>query len=288
MEIELNRVLFGDALEQLRQLPSDLVQTCVTSPPYWAMRDYQAEGQIGLEDTPEAYVERLVDVFREVRRVLRDDGTLWINIGDVYASPPPGNKIPRADRARGGLHSAPRAKGRILNTVVGNLKDKDLVGTPWMLALALRADGWYLRADIIWDKLQNLPESVQDRPTKAHEYILLFSKSRHYVYDREAVPSCSRSVWSIVTNAKASEHTATYPIELPRRCIQAASKPGDIVLDPFLGSGTTAAAAVELRRQWIGIELNSSCAPEIRGSVGDAEDFSDQRSLFEMLEDNQD
>lgn len=280
----MNEVLFGDALTQLRTLPEKLVQTCVTSPPYWALRDYEAEGQIGLEETPEAFVDRLVEVFREVRRVLRDDGTLWINIGDTYASPPPGNKIPRHERSKGGLHTAPRAKGRIRNTVVGTLKDKDLVGTPWMLAFALRQDGWYLRADIIWDKLQNLPESVQDRPTKAHEYLFLLSKSRHYFYDRDVVPACTRSVWSILTNTKASEHTATYPIELPRRCILASTRKDDVVLDPFLGSGTTAAAAVELGRQWVGIELNPKCEPEIRENLEQAENWAHQAAIFDFFQ----
>lgn len=279
----MNKVLFGNAVTMLRTLPEASIQTCVTSPPYWALRDYGADEQIGLEDTPEAFVERLVEVFREVRRVLKDDGTLWINIGDTYASPPPGNKLPRNERSKGRLHTAPKSKGRIMNTVVGDLKDKDLVGTPWMLAFALRKDGWFLRADIVWDKLQNLPESVQDRPTKAHEYVFLLSKNRHYFYDREAMPLCTRTVWSILTNTKVSEHTATYPIELPRRCIQLASRRGDVVLDPFLGSGTTAAAAIELGRQWVGVELNPACEPEIRENIRIAEDWAHQAAAFDAF-----
>lgn len=282
-------ILFGDALTELKTLDEESVQTCVTSPPYWGLRSYLddsdplKEYEIGCEPTPEAYVEKLVLVFREVRRVLRSDGTLWVNIGDTYASPPPGNKIDRVDRVNGGLHSAPRSKGRVMNTVVGDLKDKDLVGIPWMLALALRRDGWWLRADVIWNKLQNLPESVQDRPTKAHEYVFLFSKNARYVYDRMAVPEASRTVWDVVTKHQASQHTATYPIELPTRCILCSTKPNDVVLDPFAGSGTTLAAAVNLRRQYVGVELNRNCEPELQSMIDQASQYAHQAEAFDAM-----
>lgn len=278
-------VLFGDALAQLKTLESESVQACVTSPPYWAQRDYLVESQLGLEPTPEEFVDKLVDVFREVRRVLKESGTCWINIGDTYARPPAGNKVERADRRQGRLHSAPRTPSLSINTVVGDLKEKDLVGVPWMLAMALRKDGWYLRADIIWDKQQNLPESVKDRPTTAHEHIFMLSKSRHYFYDKEAVSACSRSVWSVTTSSKASVHTATYPIDLPRRCILLGTVRGDTVLDPFLGSGTTAAAAVELGRAWVGVELNESCKEEIEGNLAVAQGWADQAEIFDVFQD---
>ncbi len=251
------RILNGDALEMLRTLPDESVNCCVTSPPYYGLRDYGAAGQIGLESTPEQYVERLVAVFREVRRVLRDDGTLWLNVGDSYA-------------------------------------DKNLIGIPWMLAFALRADGWYLRQDIIWAKPNPMPESVRDRCTKAHEYIFLLTKSARYWYDAEAVredikpwnggemsaPKCGseringtsiqtvkiydeikganrRSVWNITTKPYKESHFATFPPELPRICIMAGCPADGVVLDPFAGSGTTGAVALELGRSAMLIELNT-------------------------------
>lgn len=184
----------GDALEQLRQMESESINCCVTSPPYWALRDYGAEGQLGVEPTPEEYVAKMVEVFREVKRVLRKDGTLWLNMGDCYASKPPGCD---GVSYSSGLHGAQgdtkyretlaKSVGTKRNTVVGNLKPKDLVGIPWRLAFALQADGWYLRSDIIWSKPNPMPESVTDRPTKAHEYIFLLSKSARYYYDAEAI-----------------------------------------------------------------------------------------------------
>ena len=171
----------GDALETLRELPDGAAQMCVTSPPYWGLRDYGVEGQIGLEPTPEQYVERMVAVFREVRRILRDDGTLWLNIGDSYATNP-GNGRGGVTGVDGGIaHRSGIDKTR------SNCKPKDLVGIPWMLAFALRADGWYLRSDIIWAKPNPMPESVTDRPTKAHEYLFLLSKRERYWYDADAI-----------------------------------------------------------------------------------------------------
>lgn len=284
-------ILFGDALTKLKTLNEESVQTCVTSPPYWGLRSYLddsdplKEYEIGCEPTPEAYVEKLVLVFREVRRVLRSDGTLWVNIGDTYASPPPGNKIDRVDRVNGGLHSAPRSKGRVMNTVVGDLKPKDLVGIPWMLAFALRKDGWYLRSDIVWNKLQNLPEAVKDRPTKAHEYVFLLSKSDTYWYDRAASPESSRSVWDVVTKFAASEHTAPFPEELPVRCVLCSTRRGDTVLDPFAGSGTTLSAAASLGRKYIGVELNQACTAELRATTSRALAYAEQSEAFGQMSD---
>lgn len=275
------QILTGDALETLRQLPDRCCSTCVTSPPYYAARDYGSRNQIGLEKTPEEYTQRLVEVFREVRRVLTDDGTLWLNIGDSYAT----------------------------KVIAEGIKRKDLTGIPWLLAFALRADGWYLRADIIWHKPNTMPESAKDRPTRAHEYVFLLSKSPNYYYDAEAVKETAvgygpdnpgrkrgntstfrggnaythnqatnnsanverqshglvpnesgkrnrRSVWTVATRPYKGAHFATFPEELVRPCILAGSRPGDTVLDPFAGSGTSGAVAIQEGRDFIGIEIN--------------------------------
>lgn len=282
----------GDALAVLRTLPEGSVQTCITSPPYWGLRDYGVTGQLGLEPTPEAYVVRLVEIFAEVRRVLRADGTLWVNLGDSYAS---------GGKGGGGSFMAERRdaawqKRSALNgwrSRPAGLKDKDLVGIPWRVAFALQADGWYLRSDIIWHKPNPMPESVTDRPTKAHEYLFLLAKSERYYYDAEAIaetatngerfhgdygkPGCvrdinrrngrqdtanitetrnARSVWTLSTQANPEAHFATFPIELPERCILAATRPGDLVLDPFSGAGTTGLACLRQGRRYLGIELN--------------------------------
>src|SRR5690554_2162246 len=171
----------GDALETLRRLPDGSVHTCVTSPPYWGLRDYGVDGQIGLEETPEEYVEKLVTIFREVRRVLRDDGTLWLNLGDSYATKPCGG-IGRNAKVTATKKAIQKSAG-----IPQGLKPKDLVGIPWRVAFALQADGWYLRRDIIWHKPNAMPESVKDRPTAAHEYIFLLSKSPRYYYDADAI-----------------------------------------------------------------------------------------------------
>jgi DNA modification methylase len=181
-EVEwLNKIILGDCLTVLKQMPNQCVHTCVTSPPYWGLRDYGVDGQLGLEPTPEEYVQRMVEVFREVRRMLRDDGTLWLNLGDSYVSRPQNSDDKWIDPAN------PRKGGKRCRTNVNELKPKDLVGIPWRVALALQADGWYLRSDIIWHKPNPMPESVTDRPTKAHEYIFLLSKSERYYYDHEAI-----------------------------------------------------------------------------------------------------
>jgi DNA modification methylase len=291
----VNTVLFGDCRESLSAFEMAGVQarTCVTSPPYFGLRDYGHEGQLGLEATPDEYIAAMVDVFRGVRDVLADDGTLWLNIGDSYAN----------DGKWGGSSGGKHAKALHGSTGVGRtrqntgLKPKDLIGIPWLLAFALRADGWYLRQDIIWHKPNPMPESVTDRCTKAHEYMFLLSKSERYYFDADAikepvatstvarlsqaslatqvgsdrVPGKTngnmkavgstekrnrRSVWSINTKPYKGAHFAVFPEALIEPCILAGSAPGDIVLDPFMGSGTTAAVALRLGRQYIGCELN--------------------------------
>jgi len=295
----MNHIEFGDCREIMRRWTGDgvKVQTCVTSPPYFGLRDYGHPGQIGLEQTPEEYIAAMVEVFRCVRDVLADDGTLWLNIGDSYAA-----------RVR---QSGPEHAGSITQRSNGVLtkfkrdrpkgyKEKDLIGIPWMLAFALRADGWYLRQDIIWHKPNPMPESVRDRCTKAHEYIFLLSKSERYFFDSEAMKERAvgvaagnkarkpagargmpnsdpknpndgvasgvpwaggetrnrRSVWTVATRPYKGAHFATFPPALIEPCILAGSRPGDIVLDPFMGSGTTAAVAIQHGRQYLGCELN--------------------------------
>jgi DNA modification methylase len=248
-------VLYGDCLAKLKEIPDGSVQTCVTSPPYWGLRDYQAEEQIGLERTPEEYVIRLAAVFQEVRRTLRDDGTLWLNLGDCYARSP--------EKGRSGESKEPEhVEGlEVTRSFCSGMKEKDLVGIPWMVAFALRADGWYLRSDIIWAKPNPMPESVEDRPTRSHEYIFLLTKSPRYFYDTAAIrepfadermgcdggakgrernvggrtdgyttpnnidPSANggrnkRSVWTISPRPYKEAHFAVFPTELPRLCIK--------------------------------------------------------------------
>jgi len=288
VDVKYNHIYQGNVFDRLKDFPDQSIQCVVTSPPYWGLRDYGVSGQLGLEDTPEEYVENLVKVFREVRRMLKDDGTVWLNLGDSYTN------------------------------------SKQLVGIPWRAALALQSDGWYLRQDIIWHKPNPMPESIKDRCTKAHEYIFLLSKSAKYYYDADAIktplkdesmrrlmqdienqkgsgtpsksngnmkavggkdwqsnmagsglkikghkgyfdkdgnPICGsmanrKSVWEINTQPYKGAHFATFPPELPELCIKAGSSEGDVVLDPFFGSGTTGWIAQRLGRKWIGIELN--------------------------------
>ena len=281
------KIYVGDALETLRTLEDESVQTCVTSPPYFNQRHYGADGQVGLEGTPEAFVTRLVDVFREVKRVLKPSGTLWLNIGDSYAgggkgTPGPNAKI-KHDERQGfvGGGAADRRKVTLIRQKSGRMgtaKPKDLIGIPWMLALALRGDGWYLRSNIRWCKLAPVPESVTDRPTSAVEDIFLLSKSKHYQYDAEAVRDGDHNLWNywlLGPERTKTAHTAAYPSELPRRCILAGSRKGDTVLDPFLGSGTTALVADRLERDAIGIELNPTYAEMARRRIeGDAPLFA--------------
>ena len=296
-------IYHGDCLDVLSGLPAKSVQTCVTSPPYFGLRDYGHPGQLGLESTPEEYISNMVEVFRAVRDVLSDDGTLWLNIGDSYASSDGiRHSRPQRDNSGGLVNNRRESRGAQEwtkgSTVSVNrrygMKPKDLIGIPWMLAFALRADGWYLRQDIIWHKPNPMPESVRDRCTKAHEYIFLLSKSARYYYDAEAILEDAkwerwgdqtvgkeqqgtakwignkskaelqaigkknrRSVWSVATRPYKGAHFATFPPALIEPCILAGSKPGDIVLDPFFGSATTGQVAQDLARNWIGCELNA-------------------------------
>ena len=254
---ENTRIICGDVREELRKLPANSVQCVVTSPPYWGVRDYGVAGQIGAEPVLTDYVNTLVEVFREVRRVLRPDGTFWLNIGNTYSS---GGRTWRDDDAknkgRGMSYRPPTPEG---------LKPKDLIGVAWMVAMGLQLDGWYLRNDIIWNKPNCQPESVKDRLTVSHEYLFMFSKEERYWFDQEAIRESRkdgtgfknrRSVWSINTEAYAEAHFAVFPTELVRPCILAGSRPGDIVLDPFFGAGTVGLVATELGRRCVGIELN--------------------------------
>ena len=267
-------ILIGDAIERLRDQADSFARCCVTSPPYWRLRDYGVAGQFGLEDSPEEYISRMVAVFREIRRVLSDDGTLWVNVGDSYAAGGKGGggsyMLDRKDAAWAG-----KSKANGFNPAPSGMKAKDLVGIPWMLAFALRADGWYLRQDIIWSKPNPMPESVTDRCTKAHEYLFLMSKSSRYYFDAEAIseprstqreshgnePAESvkrnrRSVWEIATQPYSEAHFATYPEKLAEACILAGTKEGDTVIDPFCGSGTTGVVSLRHNRNFVGIELN--------------------------------
>lgn len=255
-------ILVGDVRTTLRGLADRSVQCVVTSPPYWGLRDYGRDDQIGLEKSPELYVAALVSVFNEVRRVLSDDGTLWLNLGDSYA----GNNSRASNNGRAGFGN-PREG--VFERIGDGLKTKDLVGIPWRVAFALQADGWYLRQDIIWHKPNPLPESVKDRCTKAHEYIFLLSKSPRYYFDYEAIkePTVNsqdkrnrRDVWTVPVKPFKGAHFATFPTDLITPCILAGCPEGGIVLDPFFGAGTTGLVAQQNNRRWIGCELNADYA----------------------------
>jgi len=250
-------ILGGDAHTILKRLPDRCVRCIVTSPPYWGLRDYGIEGQIGLEASLDQFIAQLVSVFKEARRVLADDGTLWLNIGDSYTS---GNRGWRAPDKK----NPARAMNVRPDTPAG-LKPKDLIGVPWRLAFALQADGWFLRSDIIWNKPNAMPESVKDRPTRSHEFLFLFSKSEQYLYNCEAVMENRddgagkrnrRTVWSINTEPFRDAHFATFPPSLIEPCILAGSNTGDYVLDPFFGSGTVGVVCGRHRRNFVGVELN--------------------------------
>ncbi len=365
--IKLDHIYQGDALDLLRQMEAGSVQCCVTSPPYYGLRDYgtakweggdpacdhknhkwpaqtknpnvdmpvrvsggadpnlcpmgcgalRVDQQIGLENTPEVYVEKLVVIFREVRRVLKDDGVLWLNLGDSYSgSGGPGSQY---DNKAANGYKGEFQKFDNPNRKVGGLKSKDLIGIPWSVAFALRADGWWLRQDIIWAKPNPMPESVADRCTKSHEYIFLLTKNAQYFYDADGIkepyteplnrwggPTLKhetnktqasnaikkvgnssafregrpmrpdengrnkRSVWTIATKPYSGTHFATFPPELPRLCILAGSRPGDVILDPFAGSGTTCAVAQELGRHWLGFDISEKYCDLARKRVAAA------------------
>jgi site-specific DNA-methyltransferase (cytosine-N4-specific) len=245
-------LLCGDSENALKIIPEGVFQTCVTSPPYWSLRDYNIPGQIGLEQSVADYINQLVKVFSEVYRTLRDDGTLWVNIGDSYTS---GGRTWRAHDKKNPVRAM-----QVRPPTPNGLKPKDLIGVPWLLAFALQKEGWYLRADIIWNKPNCQPESVKDRPTRSHEYVFLFSKSEHYFYDASAKRGPNgrnlRTVWDIKTKADPCAHIATFPTALVEPCLTVSSSPHNVILDPFIGSGTTGLVARRMQRRFVGIELN--------------------------------
>jgi len=307
-EVIYNRILHGNSLDALKTLPDCSVDCCITSPPYYGLRDYGVDAQIGLEKTPEDYIRKLVQVFREVHRILRDEGTLWVNIGDCYAGSGKGGamKAEHVNKYKQGTNKGLVGKQAVTTVSWGKCKPKDLVGIPWMLAFSLRDDGWYLRQDIIWNKSNPMPESVTDRCTKSHEYIFLLSKSGRYYFDnrhikekaaydgrtntkRKGSPKYSqegiyakhnqhtlatsegerwqrdkdgnylrnkRSVWTLSTEAYPDAHYAVFPQKLILPCILSGCPENGIVLDPFMGSGTTAVVAVKNLRKYIGCEIN--------------------------------
>jgi len=281
-----NVIYQGNSLDVLKTLPDNSIDCCITSPPYYGLRDYGCDGQIGLEETPEQFVSSLMDVFNQVKRVLKPEGTLWFNMGDSYA----GNNSRASNNGRAGFGNE---REIVVNRTGEGLKSKDLIGVPWMCAFALRSNGWYLRQDIIWHKPNPMPESVTDRCTKAHEYIFLMSKSAKYYYDQLSIKEdCKtfdnsnrdrdttklnntpgrtkmkglktnqyekankRSVWTVNTKPYQDAHFATFPEELIVDCIKAGCPENGIVLDPFSGAGTTALVSRKLNRNFIGIELN--------------------------------
>ena len=367
-------ILFGDCKETLSAFLPQSARTCVTSPPYYGLRDYgtatwiggdpncnhrrdskvkpencntghknhdemygvgdaiyktvcpkcgaiRQDSQIGLEETPEEYIESLVDVFRSVRDVLTDDGTLWVNLGDSYYNyrPGKGQSYPKqsVSKTKQDLPDKCNKRGNKLD----GLKEKDLIGIPWMLAFALRQDGWYLRQDIIWHKPNPMPESVKDRCTKSHEYIFLFSKNRKYFYDNESIKEPvkqdwgtrdrtkgkyhnigsglqphsgltksydrknKRSVWSVTVKPYKEAHFATYPPDLIEPCIKAGSEEGDTILDPFMGAGTTAAVAKSLNRYYIGCELNEDYGNLIQKRIDDYQPIKEvsQNGLTDLM-----
>lgn len=332
----INNLLIGDCRNVLPSLPEKLVQCVVTSPPYFRLRDYGVEGQIGLEDSVEDYVNSLVNVFHEVKRILKDDGTLWLNLGDSYAG---SGKNRNAKGIDYGLkeeykdaHHKGRRQGLIKKTPLsGKLKPKDLIGVPWRVAFALQDDGWYLRQDIIWNKPNVMPEAVKDRCTKSHEYIFLLSKNKNYYFDNEAIKEEAstfenrphgivrnriyeydsklnamnpkynmrrddkrdaiksshpqkrlnrkdssyditkrnkRDVWTVNTRPYTEAHFAAFPPALIQPCILAGSREGDIILDPFFGSGTVAEVAALFNRNWIGIDINEEYTPLYKKRLG--------------------
>ncbi len=252
------QLLNGDSLRILPNLTAESVQSCVTSPPYWGLRDYDHPAQIGAESSPEIYVENLVQIFREVRRVLRKDGTVWLNVGDGYARNGGVGK-PGPNAAVGNTKKLIQKRNCKVPDIWG-LKDRDLFGMPWRVAFALQEDGWILRSKITWVKKNPMPESVKNRPTNATEEIFLFSKSPKYFYDPDGVREESganlRNYWILGPDSQRNGHPATFPRELARRCILLGSRKNDLILDPFSGSGTTGLVANELNRKAILIELN--------------------------------
>lgn len=324
----MDKLLIGDAVKCLQELPENTVDTCVTSPPYFGLRDYGAVGQIGLEKTPQEYIDKLVSVFREVRRVLKPSGTCWVIIGDCYAGSGKGaaNYPDNAAKYKQGTNRGMLGATKTTQVTTPGIKPKDLIGIPWMLAFALRADGWYLRNDVIWQKPNAMPESVKDRLTVCHEHVFLLSKNRKYYFNADAIVEPAsfdgrketfnkgsgkytdaaivpgnrpqsqhmagkpherwrmkdgvhirnkRDVWTVSTKPYKGAHFATFPPELIKPCILSGSEVGGTVLDPFIGSGTTAEVAHLLGRECIGIELNQQYAPLIIARGGFKQEVSE-------------
>lgn len=275
-------ILYGDCRETLQQFVESGVRArmCVTSPPYYGLRDYGNEDtQIGLEESPEEFIQQLVEVFRGVRDCLTDDGTLWVNIGDSYYNyrGGKGQALPKQSVANTN-QDLPQGKNPRRGNKLKGYKEKDLIGIPWMLAFALRADGWYLRQDIIWSKPNPMPESMKDRCTKSHEYIFLLSKKQNYFFDVESIKEPTidgkslkrkKSVWNIQTKPYKGAHFAVYPPELIEPAILAGSEEGDTILDPFMGSGTTAMVSKSLGRHYIGCELHEEYGELIDNRVSE-------------------
>ena len=316
--LELNKIYTMNCLEGLKQLRDNSINCCVTSPPYWGLRDYGVEGQIGLEPTPEEYVANMVEVFREVKRVLKPEGTLWLNLGDSYASVHTGGHKSAKATVGSNKEGIQEIRQRKAQPETYGLKQKDLVGIPWRVAFALQADGWYLRQDIIWHKPNAMPESVKDRCTKAHEYIFLLSKSAHYYFNNEAIKEDAvseinteikfggnkygdndsskfqtysgniynptskknkRSVWTVTTKPFKEAHFATYPPDLIEPCILAGCPAGGVVLDPFMGSGTTGMVAAMYQRNFIGFELNPEYCKMAEKRI---EPYLMQQTIFDL------
>ena len=265
------QTVLGDVRRKFLEIPVETFHTCITSPPYWGMRDYGHKGQIGSEPDITEYVESLVNCFRDVRRVLREDGTFWLNIGNAYTS-----------GGRGWRASDAKNKGRAMSyrpDTPQGLKPKDLIGVAWMVAMALQADGWYLRSDIIWHKPNCQPESVKDRVTVSHEYLFMFSKNEKYYFDQEAIKEPTidgrkrknrRTVWAINTEPCKEAHFAVFPRDLVRPCILAGSPPGGLVLDPFFGSGTVGVVALETGRKCVGVEAKPEYMEIAKGRLAQA------------------
>ena len=270
-------ILFGDCRQTLKEF-DEKARCCVTSPPYYGLRDYGGEeSQIGLEQSPEEYIQQLVEVFREVRNCLTDDGTLWLNMGDSYYNYKSGTGEYAKQSVAKGRQDLPMRSPKRANKLKG-FKDKELMGIPWMLAFALRADGWHLRQDIIWSKPNPMPESVRDRCTKSHEYIFLMTKQRDYYFDVDAIMVANstgnqfkrkKSVWDVKLQPNKDAHFAVFPPDLIKPCILAGSEKNDIILDPFMGSGTTGMVAKELGRYYIGCELHEDYGKLIDKRVGE-------------------
>lgn len=298
--MELNKIYCGNCVEVLKTFSDKSINCCITSPPYYGLRDYGVSGQIGNEDTPEQYIEKLVNVFEEVRRILKDDGVLWLNLGDSWAGSNQGAGTKNLTKKQASNHGTNYMNTDTHKSKLSKLigyKPKDLIGIPWMAAFALRESGWYLRQDIIWAKGNPMPESVKDRCTKSHEYIFLLTKSRKYYFDNESIkePAVTqpkardknkegyqadypkgdrfssgervygadgmrnkRDVWNVNIKPCKEAHFATFPDTLIEPCVLAGCPEGGIILDPFMGAGTTGMVAKRNNRNYVGIELNSN------------------------------